>query len=108
MSIPSCFTTAAAPSMLFIAETSTLPGPSRRMKLSSRIPATIPAGDGAPHTIGVVPLDAPKSLSDEEVYAVAAYILLNGIIAEGDMNAQTLPNVQMAYRDSFIPFARQN
>ena len=55
-----------------------------------------------------MPLNAPKSLSDDEVYAVSAYILqLNGIIGEGDvMDAQTLPQVQMPNRDGFIVFSR--
>jgi S-disulfanyl-L-cysteine oxidoreductase SoxD len=55
-----------------------------------------------------MPLNAPKSLSDDEVYAVAAYILqLNGIIGEADaMDAQTLPQVQMPNRDGFIVFSR--
>src|SRR5215470_2359399 len=40
-----------------------------------------------------MPWDRPKSLSDEEVYAVAAYILnLNGLIAPDDViDAQSLP-----------------
>jgi S-disulfanyl-L-cysteine oxidoreductase SoxD len=55
-----------------------------------------------------MPLNAPTSLSDDEVYAVAAYILqLNGIIGDSDtMNAQTLPKVQMPNRDGFAPFSR--
>jgi mono/diheme cytochrome c family protein len=55
-----------------------------------------------------MPLNAPKSLSNEEVYAVSAYILqLNGIIGEADaMDAQTLPQVQMPNRDGFIVFSR--
>ena len=55
-----------------------------------------------------MPLNAAKSLSDDEVYAVAAYILqLNGIIGEADaMDAQTLPKVQMPNRDGFIVFSR--
>jgi S-disulfanyl-L-cysteine oxidoreductase SoxD len=55
-----------------------------------------------------MPLNAPKSLSDDEVYAVSAYILrLNGIIGEADaMDAQTLPQVQMPNRDGFIVFRR--
>jgi cytochrome c len=55
-----------------------------------------------------MPLNAPKSLSDDEVYAVCAYILqLNGIIGEADaMDAQTLPQVQMPNRDGFIVFSR--
>jgi mono/diheme cytochrome c family protein len=56
-----------------------------------------------------MPFNAPRSLRDDEVYAVCAYILeLNGIIAENAvMNAQTLANVQMPNRDGFIPFSRQ-
>ena len=55
-----------------------------------------------------MPLNAPKSLSDDEVYAVSAYILqLNGIIGAADaMDAQTLPQVQMPNRDGFIVFSR--
>src|SRR6201988_4868972 len=55
-----------------------------------------------------MPLNASKSLSDDEVYAVAAYILqLNGIIGEADvMDALTLPQVQMPNRDGFINFTR--
>ena len=55
-----------------------------------------------------MPLNASKSLSDDEVYAVSAYILqLNGIIGEADaMDAQTLPQVQMPNRAGFIVFSR--
>jgi S-disulfanyl-L-cysteine oxidoreductase SoxD len=55
-----------------------------------------------------MPLNASKSLSDDEVYAVAAYILqLNGIIGEADaMDARTLPQVQMPNRGGFIVFSR--
>jgi cytochrome c len=54
-----------------------------------------------------MPVNAPKSLSDDEVYAVAAYILqLNGIIGGREvMNAQTLPLVKMPNRDGFVPFS---
>ena len=56
-----------------------------------------------------MPANAPRSLNNDEVYAVCAYILqLNGIIAENAvMNVQTLPKVQMPNRDGFIPFSRQ-
>jgi len=55
-----------------------------------------------------MPSNAPKSLSDDEVYAVCAYILrLNGIVGEDAvMNAQTLAKVQMPNRDGFVPFSR--
>jgi mono/diheme cytochrome c family protein len=49
-----------------------------------------------------------KSLSNDEIYAVTAYLLrLNGLIGEIDtMNAQTLAKVQMPWRDHFRPFIR--
>jgi S-disulfanyl-L-cysteine oxidoreductase SoxD len=52
-----------------------------------------------------MPWTAPKSLSDNEVYAVTAYILrLNGIIGDNDViDAETLPHVKMPNRDGFIP-----
>jgi len=51
-----------------------------------------------------MPYNAPKSLSDQEVYALTAYLLsLNKLIGENDtMNAQTLPRVRMPNRDGFI------
>jgi cytochrome c len=51
-----------------------------------------------------MPWQQPKTLTDDEVYAVTAYILaLNKIIGENDvMNAQTLPKVKMPNRDGFI------
>jgi hypothetical protein len=50
--------------------------------------------------------DAPKSLTDDEVYA---YILqLNGIIDDSAVvNAQTLARVHMSNSDGFIIFSRQ-
>jgi mono/diheme cytochrome c family protein len=56
-----------------------------------------------------MPFNAPRSLSNDEVYAVCAYILqLNGVIADdAAMNAQTLAKVQMPNRDGFIPFSRE-
>jgi hypothetical protein len=55
-----------------------------------------------------MPWDKPKSLTNEEVYAVAAYVLyLNGVIGENDaLDAQSLPKVKMPNRDGFIPFPR--
>ena len=51
-----------------------------------------------------MPYTQSHSLSDDEVYAVTAYLLyLNGIIAEADvMDAQSLPKVKMPNRDNFI------
>jgi S-disulfanyl-L-cysteine oxidoreductase SoxD len=50
-----------------------------------------------------MPLPTPQSLSNDEVYAVTAYLLnLNGIIAAGDvMDAKTLPAVKMPNREGF-------
>jgi S-disulfanyl-L-cysteine oxidoreductase SoxD len=50
-----------------------------------------------------MPYTESKSLTDEEVYAVTAYLLhLNGIIGAQDvLNAHTLPQVKMPNRDHF-------
>lgn len=51
-----------------------------------------------------MPMTAPWSLSDAQVYAVTAYLLrLNGIIAEGTrLDAATLAAIKMPNRDGFI------
>jgi S-disulfanyl-L-cysteine oxidoreductase SoxD len=51
-----------------------------------------------------MPYLQPQSLTNDEVYALSAYLLhLNGLIGETDeMNAQTLPKVRMPNRDNFI------
>ncbi len=61
------------------------------------------------YTRRAMPTTAPQSLSDEEVYAVTAYVLfLNGIVPESAvMSAQTLPQVQMPNRDGFIDYSRR-
>jgi cytochrome c len=53
-----------------------------------------------------MPYTQSQSLSNDEVYAVTAYLLhLNGIIGAQDvMNAQTLPQVKMPNRDNFMVF----
>jgi S-disulfanyl-L-cysteine oxidoreductase SoxD len=55
-----------------------------------------------------MPLNQPKSLSDDEVYAVVAYILqLNGVVGANDtIDARTLPAVRMPNRDGFVRFSR--
>ena len=57
------------------------------------------------YVIRAMPMTSPGSLTADEVYAVAAYILfLNEIIPEDAvMNAQTLPAVVMPARDRFVP-----
>lgn len=51
-----------------------------------------------------MPMTAPQSLSDDEVYAVTAYLLyLNGIIGRDDaLNAKTLARIKMPNRNGFI------
>jgi cytochrome c len=51
-----------------------------------------------------MPLDAPKSLTNDQAYALAAFILeRNGIIdANAAMTAETLPTIEMPNRDNFI------
>ena len=51
-----------------------------------------------------MPMDAPQSLTNDEVYAVSAYILhLNGLIGEDDvLDATTMPAIAMPNRDGFI------
>ena len=51
-----------------------------------------------------MPFQQPQSLTNDEVYALTAFLLtLNGIIGERDeMNAHTLPKVRMPNRDGFI------
>src|SRR5882762_3114238 len=51
-----------------------------------------------------MPFQQPRSLTDNEVYALTAFILAqNKLIGEDDsMNAETLPKVRMPNRDGFI------
>jgi S-disulfanyl-L-cysteine oxidoreductase SoxD len=55
-----------------------------------------------------MPLNRSKSLANDEVYAVTAYLLnLNGIIPDSaTIDAQTLPKVAMPNREGFIAFTR--
>ena len=56
------------------------------------------------YTRRAMPYNAPRSLSDNEVYALTAYILSqNKLIGENDvMDAKSLPQVKMPNRDNFI------
>ena len=51
-----------------------------------------------------MPVVAPQSLGNDEVYALTAYLLsLNGVIADDAvMSAATLPKVVMPNRDNFV------
>lgn len=52
-----------------------------------------------------MPYQAPGSLSNDDTYAVAAYILsLNGILpADGKPDRDSLPKIKMPNRDGFVP-----
>jgi cytochrome c len=56
------------------------------------------------YTRRAMPYNMPRSLSDDEVYALTAYILSqNKLIGDNDvMDAKTLPQVKMPNRDNFI------
>jgi S-disulfanyl-L-cysteine oxidoreductase SoxD len=56
------------------------------------------------YTRRAMPYNMPRSLTDDEVYALTAYILsINNLIGENDtMDATTLPKVKMPNRDNFI------
>ena len=51
-----------------------------------------------------MPFNMPRTLSNDEVYALTAYLLyMNKVIGETDvMDAKTLPAVKMPNRDNFI------
>lgn len=57
-----------------------------------------------------MPMDAPGSLSANEVYAVSAYILGRAGITSDDpdatLDAQSLANVKMPNADGFVPDPR--
>jgi S-disulfanyl-L-cysteine oxidoreductase SoxD len=55
-----------------------------------------------------MPFPETKSLTNDEIYAVSAYILnLDGIVgADEVLDAQSLPKAKMPNRDGFIPFPR--
>jgi cytochrome c len=57
-----------------------------------------------------MPFPESKSLTNDELYAVSAYILnLNEIVGANDMlDAKSLADVRMPNRDGFIPFPRNS
>lgn len=52
-----------------------------------------------------MPYPAPQTLSDDETYAVVAYILnLNGLVpADATLDRSSLPAIRMPNRDGFVP-----
>jgi cytochrome c len=51
-----------------------------------------------------MPITAPQSLTNDEAYAVTAYILSldNVVPMDATLDAQSLPRVQMPNRDGFV------
>jgi cytochrome c len=51
-----------------------------------------------------MPLNAPQSLTPDEVYAVSAFVLfLNGIVSQdATLDADSLPKIKMPNRDGFV------
>jgi cytochrome c len=51
-----------------------------------------------------MPFTAPMSLSNDDYYAITAYLLeLNGVLKPGSVvNSETLPAIQMPNRDGFV------
>ena len=76
-----------------------LAGPGRTM--ASYVPYATTIFD---FTRRAMPWPQPKSLTNDEVYALTGYILaLNKIIGDNDvMNAETLPKVHLPNRDGFV------
>jgi hypothetical protein len=55
-----------------------------------------------------MPQNAPQSLSNEDVYAVSAYILhMNGLLSsEATLDAKTLSAIKMPNRNMFVGDSR--
>ena len=79
----------------------TIGGPAARKTVGSYWPYATTIFD---YIRRAMPYLQPQTLSDDETYALTAYLLyLNGIIDENEaMNADTLPAVEMPNRDNFI------
>jgi cytochrome c len=56
-----------------------------------------------------MPLDAPGSLKDDEVYGLVAYLLVRNDLVPADtvIDATSLPKVKMPARDHFVPDERE-
>ena len=55
-----------------------------------------------------MPYDHPRSLSNDQVYSVAAYVLfMNGIVGENQtLDRKSLPQIKMPNRNGFVPDPR--
>jgi len=82
------------------AELANAPGKNERT-MATYVPTATTIFD---FTRRAMPWPQPKSLSNEEVYALTAFILArNKIVGENDvLDAQSLPRVKMPNRDNFI------
>ena len=62
------------------------------------------------YTRRAMPFEEPGTLTDDQVYAVTAYVLyLNGIVGQDDvLDRDSLPKVEMPNRDGFVPDPRPN
>ncbi len=79
----------------------TIGGPAARKTVGSYWPYATTIFD---YIRRAMPYLQPQSLTNDEVYALTAYLLyLNGIIDENEtMNSATLPAVDMPNRDNFV------
>ncbi len=79
----------------------TIPRPDRIKTVASYWPYATTLFD---YTRRAMPLNAPQSLTDDEVYAVTAYLLsVDGIVPKtARLDAKSLPKVKMPNRDGFI------
>ena len=55
-----------------------------------------------------MPMNAPESLTSDEVYAVSAYVLyLNGLLPENTtLDAKSMAEIKMPNRNGFMPDPR--
>jgi cytochrome c len=90
-----------------------LPGDAFPFATDPRAPRTI--GSYWPYATTVfdyirraMPPDAPRSLQDNEVYALVAFLLAQNEVIPADavMDAASLPKVKMPSRDKFVPDTR--
>ena len=53
-----------------------------------------------------MPLPAPESLRNDEVYAITAYLLsIDGVVAkDATLDAKSLPQIKMPNRDGFVSY----
>lgn len=79
----------------------TLTGPAPQKTVGSYWPYATTIFD---YVRRAMPFQAPGSLSNDDIYAVTAYLLFANDIIDGDdvMDAQTLPRVKMPNRDNFV------